>query len=79
MKEFSKYYFLNVIQQNLIQGNIRVREYKMSHILTKLRTHQITKLINEGFSKSEMAKQLGITVTSVTYWCKKLGIEPPKK
>jgi len=48
----------------------------MSYILTKLRTNQITKMIDEGLSKSEIAKQLGITVSSVTYWCRKLNVEP---
>ena len=41
----------------------------MSHILSKLRTYQITKLIDEGLSKSEMAEQIGIDISSVTYWC----------
>ena len=48
----------------------------MSYILTRLRTNQITKLINEGLSKSEIAEQIGIDVNSVTYWCRKIGVEP---
>ena len=48
----------------------------MSYILTRLRTNQITKLINEGLSKSEIAERIGIDVSSVTYWCRKLSIEP---
>lgn len=51
----------------------------MSYILTKIRTNQITKLINEGLSKSEIAEQIGIDISSVTYWCNKLGVEPKNK
>ena len=47
----------------------------MSHIITKLRTNQITKLVKDGYSKSEIAKQIGIGVSSVTYWCDKLGLK----
>lgn len=50
----------------------------MSHILTKLRTNQITKLVDEGLSKSEIAKQIGIDISSVIYWCNKLGVKPKK-
>lgn len=48
----------------------------MSYILTKWRTNQITKLINEGLSKAEIAERIGIGVSSVTYWCRKIGVEP---
>ena len=47
----------------------------MSYIITRLRTNQITKLVRDGYSKSEIAKQIGIGVSSVTYWCDKLGLE----
>ena len=47
----------------------------MSYIITKLRTNQITKLVKEGYSKSEIAKQIGIGIGSVTYWCNKLGLK----
>lgn len=50
----------------------------MSYILTKLRTHQITKLTEKGLSKSEIAERIGIDISSVTYWCRKLCIEPKK-
>ena len=51
----------------------------MSYILTKLQTHQITKLTKEGLSKSEIAKRIGIDISSVTYWCNKLGVKPKKE
>lgn len=47
----------------------------MSHIITRLRTIQITKLVEDGCSKSEIAKQIGIDISSVTYWCDKLGLK----
>ena len=50
----------------------------MSHIITKLRTNQIHKLIEEGLSKSEMSKEIGIGVNTITYWCRKLDVEPKK-
>jgi len=51
----------------------------MSLILTKLRTNQITKLASKGFSKIRIAEQLEIDVNSVTYWYRKLNIEPEEK
>lgn len=51
----------------------------MSLLLTKLRTNQITKLVSKGYSKSEIAEQLGINVNSVTYWYRKINIKSEEK